>query len=135
MRSFDIHAVGLALGVSPRKIDNLLVRGAGDRAEKEGVVDPGSRGRTRRLGFDAVVELAVAIELTRELEMSERRAMYAARALLSADDGALVAGSGLLLRVDLQRVRRETEARLADAVEVVVSPRRGRPPKRLSRGA
>jgi hypothetical protein len=88
------------------------------------------RGRTRRLSFDAVVELAVAVDLTRELEMPEHKAMRMAHALVSADDGALVAGNGLLLRLDLRRVRLETEARLEQAVEVVVSPRRGRPPKR-----
>ncbi len=130
MRSFDLHAAALALDVSNRKIDNLLARSTVDASHPAR-----GRGRRRHLSFDTVVALAVALDLASTLGISELEAMRTARAIV-ANGGTYAPSAMLALQVDLPRLRASLEERLAGAVEVVVAPRRGRPPRpRTSRVA
>ena len=106
------------------RIESLLRR--------SGVARPGARGRRRVLVLDELVLLGAAIELCDRIGTGERDAMRLAAALLGSADGSLALGDALVVRCDRAAIERRLRERLPFALEVVVVPRRGRPPRRPS---
>lgn len=120
MRSYDVTAAALALGVPAKWIDNVLShhRVAGVVQSRQGV--------RRRLGPDAVLVLAVALELVDGLHLPLARAL-AVSAESVASRGPVHAGAHVSLGVDLRRVERDVTERLAAAAEAAPVRPRGRP--------
>jgi hypothetical protein len=119
MRAFDVHASASALGVSPKWLDNLL-----SHHHIAGVVG-GRQGIRRRISPDAVLRIAVAMELARELGSPLHRALGIAEEMVEA--GRVGRANGFELRLDIARIADELNARLAEATEAVTPRRRGRP--------
>ena len=120
MRAFDVHASASALGVSPKWLDNLL-----SHHHIAGVVG-GRQGVRRRISPDAILRIAVAMELVRELGSPLHRALGIAEEMVEA--GSVGRANGFELRLNVARIADEPNARLAEATEAVTPRRRGRPP-------
>ena len=125
-RVYSVAAAAFALDVPPKWLDNFLSQHA-----VPGVV-AAERGVARRIPLSALVLIAIARDLQRELGVGLGRGLEAARRLLEPDDdtGLLPIGDAGMLRVDVAAVRRAIEDRLVIAMEILVAPRRGRPPAR-----
>jgi hypothetical protein len=68
------------------------------------------------------------ILLVRELGLPTAKAVAMAEDLAN-NEGRHITSQGLILALDLSRVRAELLARLEKAVEIAPIPKRGRPPK------
>ena len=126
MRAYDPALAALALDVESKWLDNAI-----SLHEVPGVIRE-ARGVTRRLSMRALVVLAVARDLQRELGVPLARGMPLARRLVDAP--RVPAGSILAVSVDPDAVEREITERLAAVMERFVPRRRGRPPSKARRG-
>lgn len=122
-RAYSVAAAAFALDVAPRWLDNFLSQHA-----VPGVV-AAERGVARRIPLSALVLVAIARDLQRELGVGLGRGLEAAVRLAGRDDDAsmLPIGEAAVLRVDVAALRRAIEDRLVIAMEILVAPRRGRP--------
>lgn len=123
MRAYTVTTVAVALGVDHKWLDNLLSHHMVPGIER------GVQGRSRRLNMRAILALAIARDLVRELSIEASAAVALAselegRRMLSVGDGHVA------ISVDLERLEADLGARLAYAVEIAPLPRRGRPPAR-----
>lgn len=121
-----------------KSFDNFLLRIGSD------AFPAGRQGVERRIGFKLLEELLLAKELNSALGVPARDAYLTARRLVGRLPGALTEEAGIdfvgSLRVgafiqlgaDLNLLRTELQQRYETAVETVVRPPRGRPPKRLA---
>jgi len=125
-RAYSVAAAAFALDVPPKWLDNFLSQHA-----VPGVV-AAERGVARRIPLSALVLLAIARDLQRELGVGLGRGLEAAVRLVGTGDDASVLpiGEAAVLRVDVAALRRAIEDRLVIAMEILVAPRRGRPPAR-----
>ena len=125
-RAYSVAAAAFALDVAPRWLDNFLSQHA-----VPGVV-AAERGVARRIPLSALVLVAIARDLQRELGVGLGRGLEAAVRLVGRDDdpSMLPIGEAAVLRVDVAALRRAIEDRLVIAMEILVAPRRGRPPAR-----
>ena len=121
MRAVTSATAAAVLGIRPKQLDNVLAR-IGPAAFPRG-----RQGRDRRIPVQRLPELAVTLELVARLGLPVRKAHRAADALTR---GALDTGPLLSLAVDLPTIRRRLDARLALAIESIVRPPRGRPPRK-----
>jgi hypothetical protein len=110
----------VALGVSPKALDNLLSHSRGT------VVPVGRRGRSRQLTYGAVERIAIAMLLNRDLSMPLGAALDVAESLI-AGDGRCRIGSVGSLSFDLRDVRSSLGRAIATTLEEIPHPRRGRP--------
>lgn len=122
MRAYTVATVAITLGVAPKWLDNVLsrypVRG----------VSKGRQGISRKLEPHAVVTLHLANELIRTLSLPLGEAISLAEKIGQAGEGASIRLFGTaLLTVDMAKVAGEVSDRLALAVEVTPTPKRGRP--------
>jgi hypothetical protein len=125
MRAVTSGTAAFALGVAKKDLDNILsrypVRG----------MDRGRQGVPRRLSFASIEQVAVAIDLTRVYAIPTPTALLLAEEALSSREGIITSPGGhLAIHVDIERIRRDLQAKLTDAIENVIPPRRGRPPVR-----
>ena len=122
-RAYSVAAAAFALDVAPKWLDNFLSQHA-----VPGVV-AAERGVARRIPLSALVLVAIARDLQRELGVGLGRGLEAAVRLVGTDDDAsiLPIGEAAVLRVDVAALRRAIEDRLVIAMEILVAPRRGRP--------
>lgn len=127
MRAFDLHASASALGVTPKWLDNLL-----SHHRIAGVIG-GRQGMRRRISPDAILRIAVAMELAREFGSPLHRALGIAEEMVEA--GSVGRANGFELRLDVARIADELNARLAEATEAVTPRKRGRPPGASRRAA
>ena len=118
MRAVTSDTAAAVLGVSRRQLDNALSR-IGSAA-----IDIGRQGVSRRIPINRLPVLFLAIELTARTGLPVRRAYQVASALVAGD---FAPGPYLRVEVDLDRIRRTIEERLAVAIETTVTPVRGRP--------
>ena len=120
MRSYDVTATALALGVPSKWVDNVLShhRVPGVAQSRQGV--------RRRLAPDSVLTLGVALELIETLAMPAARAISVAAETVATRAPVRV-GKLVELTIDLERVEREMAQRLASAAEAAPPRRRGRP--------
>ena len=112
-----------ALGLSAKKLDNLLNRSA------RVMVSVGRQGRRRRISPEAIERLAVALLLRRDLGVPLSRGLNLADQLRSSRESQVPVGVLGSLQFDMTRLRSVLEQALADAVDGHESPRRGRPRK------
>jgi len=121
-RSYHVAAASVALGCEPKWLDNILSRYRvhGVTRERQGIA--------RQVSADALLRLAVARALVHDLAVPIPQAIALGHQLADAPTGDCVLPSGLVLRVDVTRVRREIDRRLLESAELSVPPRRGRPP-------
>jgi hypothetical protein len=122
MRAYSTAVVASALRVDRRWLDTVIADHSidGVRRERQGV--------SRAISPDAVLTLAVAIELMEALQVPAGSALRFARALL-LDAGEHSPARGVVLHVDVPAIERRMAARLTEAVEAHPPPRRGRPPR------
>jgi hypothetical protein len=121
-RAYTIATAALALGVSPKWIDNALShhRVKGVTQKKQGI--------SRRLSIDGLLILSLALLSSAELGTSLANALQIADQLV-ANGGRLRFSHGLMVELDLEQFRNQLLSKLEHAVEVAPIPTRGRPPK------
>lgn len=121
-RAYTIATAALTLGMPIKWLDNTLshIRVAGVHQERQGVA--------RRLTIDALLVLAIATMLINDLAIPLAGAIEIAEGL-TGNHGQYTSTEGLILRLDLEKVRSGLLERLENAVESAPIPRRGRPPK------
>ena len=121
MRAYTVAAAAVALNTEPKWLDNLL-----SHHEVPGV-DRGRQGMRRALAPSSILVVAVAKILVNDLGIPIARAVALAARLCADDDGVHAPSPDVSLRVDRDAIARRLERRLAEAAELVVPPRRGRP--------
>lgn len=121
MRAYTVATAAVALGVRTKWVDNVL-----SHHSIPGVFQS-RQGVTRRLTAEAVSVLEIALRLTRGFGIPLNRSLDLAVAAVS--QGSKVSGEvhGCEIRIDAAAIRSELDHRLAEAVEFVPVPRRGRP--------
>ena len=120
MRGYNVAASAVALDVDYKWLDNLLSHFwvAGVRQARQGVA--------RTLPFPALRVIAIAQQLTSELGAPLPRALELAQTLA---EGKPIRAGNLEFSADLTSLDTWLSERLAYAVEVAPTPRRGRPPR------
>ena len=129
MRAYTVAAAAVTLKVPRKWVDNTLSH----------YVVPGvlqrKQGVTRKITPQAVLILEICLELMRTLGVPLHLALEAAKAVAAPDESTtepttqLPLGPHTTLTVDVAAIMRDMNARLANAVEVAPSPKRGRPPR------
>lgn len=147
-RVYDIAVAALAIGVERKWLDNLTAQHSINGTEHV------ARGVARRLSMRALLTAAIVRDLNRGLGVPVGRGVAIASAILEARESPAGAGGAqresddphsmprpalpiaesLTLVVDAERLEREIERRLLEAMETVVPRRRGRPPRKERRG-
>lgn len=125
MRAVTTGTAAFALGIKKKDLDNILSRNPVRGYER------GRQGMARRLSLASIEQVALAIDLARDYSIPIPTALLLAEEALASREGVVVAPSGhIALHVDLERIRRDLHAKLAEAIDRVIPPRRGRPPVR-----
>ena len=119
-RAYTVTATALALGVSPKWLDNVLSHNklAGVRQKRQGIA--------RRLSREALLVLALAIRLTEDMGLPTAHAIRLAEKLVHGR-GEFSPSQGIVVKADLTLVENLLTDRLATAVEIAPAPLRGRP--------
>lgn len=121
MRGYTVVTSAVALNVDYKWLDNLLSHHvvSGVRQARQGV--------SRSVSFEALRLIAIALELTGELQTPLPQALVWAGRLAAGENPARE--GNLTISVALEAIDRRLAERLAYAVEVAPIPRRGRPPR------
>ena len=124
-RAYTVTAVAVTLRVPTKWVDNVLSHHA-----VPGVVQA-RQGVTRRLSPRAVAILELTLRLNRALGMPTEKALQLAQQCVESgeSDYRLFLTDSVRLLIDLDRLTADVQLRLAEAVEMAPSPRRGRPPR------
>lgn len=122
MPLYNAAGAAAALGVPHKWLDNLL-----SHHRINGVVQS-TQGVARRLGPGALLTIAVAHTLMRDLGVAAPRALDLAERLAGAEGGSIKVSPILSLSVSLEALRTELAHRLASAIEITPHRPRGRPP-------
>jgi len=123
MRAVTTGTAAFALGISKKDLDNILSRYPIRGFER------GRQGVARRLSLVSVEQVALAIDLTRDYSIPIPTALLLAEEALSSREGVIASPGGhLAIHADVERIRRDIQAKMAEAIEHVIPPRRGRPP-------
>jgi hypothetical protein len=126
MRAYTVAATAVTLDVPVKWVDNALshhhVPGVAKRRQ----------GVARKLSYQAVLTLEVALRIVRALGAPLPRSIELATVLISDPKSrqSLGPASGLSLGIDIESIEAHVARLLAHAVEVAPSPRRGRPTTR-----
>lgn len=138
MRAVTTATAAAVLQMDRKSFDNFLLRIGSD------AIPAGRQGVERRIALALLEELLLAKELNGTLGVPAKEAYHTARRLLGrsaaevpAGDhgefvGSLRIGEFVQLGADLHTLRAELQLRYENAVETVVRPQRGRPPKRVN---
>ncbi|HEY0241194.1 MAG TPA: hypothetical protein VGC52_00890 [Gemmatimonadaceae bacterium] len=123
MPAYTVAATAVTLGMPIKWVDNVL-----SHHEVPGV-SQSRQGVSRRLAPQAILTLDLALRISNALGVPISRALELSASLLRQPGGTTTIdlGQGVSLTIDLEEVRSELLERLAHAVEVAPSPRRGRP--------
>jgi hypothetical protein len=122
VRTYSVAVAALAIASPAKWLDNLLSQNTIDE------IEAGERGRSRRIGFPALLRIATIRILHSDLGMSVTQAVSVSSVLIR--DGRFAAGP-LTLALDLEELRRGLERSLIIALESAPQPRRGRPARRV----
>ena len=123
MRAVTTGTAAFALGVTKKDLDNILSRYSVRGFERS------RQGLARRLSLASIEQVALAIDLTRDFSIPTPTALLLAEEALSSHEGVITSPGGhLAIHADLDRIRRDLQAKLTEAIEHVIPPRRGRPP-------
>lgn len=120
MRGYTVAASALALNVEYKWLDNLLSHYSvpGVKQARQGV--------SRTLPFSSLKLIALALQFIEEFDASLVRAIHWATQLVEASGPVI--RRDLSVVADLESLDEWLHKRLAYAMEVAPSPRRGRPP-------
>lgn len=124
MPLYNTSTAATAIGVTPKWLDNLLSHNHLDAVPSE------SQGVARRLSVSAVTLIVLAKELIENLDLPSPAALRIATTLMASPSGDIQLSPVLRLSLSTDELRANVLDRLARAVEVAPTPRRGRPPKR-----
>lgn len=126
MRAYTVAATAVTLEMPGKWVDNTL-----SHFQVPGV-SQSRQGVSRKLTPQAILILAISLRLTRDLGIPFQLALDLAKRLAELDDAEarLTIGGEISLGINVVSVARDTDARLAHAVEVTPIPRRGRPPRK-----
>lgn len=125
MRAVTTGTAAFSLGIAKKDLDNILSRYPVRGFER------GRQGVARRLSLASIEQIAIAIDLAREYSIPIPTGLLLAEEALSSREGVIAAPSGhLAIHADLDRIRRDLQVKLTEAIEHVIPPKRGRPPKR-----
>ena len=122
MRSYDVAVASLAIDAPSKWTDNLLTQHTIPH------VISARRGIPRRITHPALIRIALIRQLHASLGVSVADAVRIAAHLLESEAPAVYESGQLTLLVDLRRLERELNERLARVLESAPAPRRGRPP-------
>jgi hypothetical protein len=124
MPAYTVAATAVTLGVPIKWVDNVL-----SHHQVPGVSQK-RQGVSRRLAPQAVLALEIALRISNALGVPTSRGLELSGRLLRhpTDTATVELGQGISISIDLGEIRSELLERLAHAVEVAPSPRRGRPP-------
>jgi len=120
VRSYHIAAASLAIGCDAKWLDNAITQFS------PAGVTRAQRGVARQISADAVLVIAVPRRISLDVGSPMGLALEIAASLVDSG-GQVVRPGGTALAFDLDAMRQSIEARLGDASEVLVTPRRGRP--------
>jgi hypothetical protein len=126
MRAITSQTAAQVLEITPKQLDNLLLRIGGVASSTENG-SKGRQGRERRIPIKILPELALTMELISGLGVGVRDGYRIASALCSG--GGHEVGH-ITIGADLEGLRDRLDQRLAAAIETTVRARRGRPPSR-----
>lgn len=123
MRAYTVATAAVTLRTPAKWLDNVLSQNNIDGVIKR------RQGVARKLTPKAVLTLEIALQLTRTLGATVPTALRLARQLAQQeiDRAELEVGAGFRLSLELRRIEADVMERLAHAVEIAPSPRRGRP--------
>lgn len=125
MRTVTTGTAAFVLGIHKKDLDNILSRHALRGFER------GIRGLSRRISMESIEQVAVAIDLARDFSIPIPAALALSDRVMRSREGVITSPDGhLALHADLDRIRRELHGRLSEAIERVIPPRRGRPPRK-----
>jgi hypothetical protein len=125
MRAVTTGTAAFALGIAKKDLDNILSRYPVRGFER------GRQGVARRLSLASIEQIALAIDLAREYSIPIPTGLLLAEEALSSREGVITAPGGhLAIHADLDRIRRDLQVKLTEAIEHVIPPMRGRPPAR-----
>ncbi len=125
MRAITSQTAAQVLQITPKQLDNLLLRIGGVASNAESG-SKGRQGRERRIPIKILPELALTLELMTGLGVGIRDGYRIASGLCSGRD--LEVGH-ISVRAALERLRDRIDQRLALAIETTVRAKRGRPPR------
>jgi len=129
VRAVTSGTAAFALGIPRKDLDNILSRYAVRGIERK------QQGLARRISLASIEQVAVAIDLARDFSIPMPTALLLAEEALASREGIIQSPGGhLALHIDLERIRRSLQAKLTEAIEYVIPPRRGRPPLRERMG-
>jgi len=123
MRAYTVATTAVTLRVPPKWLDNVL-----SQNDIGGVIKR-RQGVARRLTPQAVITLDIALRLANAFNATIPAALRLARQLRERgqNEAGIDVGQGVRISIDLRRLEADVMERLADAVEISPSPRRGRP--------
>jgi hypothetical protein len=121
MRAYTVAATSVTLNVPIKWVDNVLShhRLSGVAQKRQGV--------RRRITADAILVLEIALRVSRAIGTPLHRSLELANLLIAEKDASVELPGGLMISLDVTGIEAELSTRLAHAVEVAPSPRRGRP--------
>lgn len=122
-RHYHVDIARFAVGADSKWIDNLL-----SHFEIPGV-ERARQGLSRRISELGVYHIALIHALNRDAGFSTRSAVAIATRLLSDNQTTVPIDRELRLSLDRDVFVRRIDAAIAEAVESVALPRRGRPPR------
>lgn len=122
MRSYHVDIARHATDAERKWIDNLL-----SHFDVPGVARS-RRGSPRRITTAGIYHIALTRRIVLELSTTLKAATALAQTLLRSDESDLTVFHGLSLRFDRPAFEAGVDARIAEAVEMIVPARRGRPP-------
>lgn len=125
MRAITSQTAAQVLEITPKQLDNLLLRIGGVASNTESG-SQGRQGRERRIPIKTLPELALTLELMTGLGVGIRDGYRIASELCSGRDHAV---GHLNISADLGSLTNQIDQRLAAAIETTVRAKRGRPPR------
>lgn len=125
MRAITSQTAAQVLEITPKQLDNLLLRIGGVASSTE-IGSSGRQGRERRIPIRTLPELALTLELIAGFGVGVRDGYRIAAALCSGREHQV---GHLTLGADLEALIDRIDERLASAIETTVRARRGRPPR------
>ncbi len=121
-RAYTVGTVALALVTTTKWVDNIF-----SHNKVAGVVQK-RQGVSRKVSFEGLLQLALGLTLIKDLNIPAASALRLA-ATLAETGGHHRTPAGIGIDLDLARIRADLETRIAQAVEIIPVPRRGRPPR------
>lgn len=123
MRGYTVATAAVTLQMPAKWLDNVLAqhRVVGATRRRQGV--------SRKLSPQAILAIEIALRLNRSLAVPIGKGLALAESVLSQSDPGRShdVAQDVSVTLDIASITRELSLRLATAVEITPTPRRGRP--------